>query len=158
MTRTGPGAEPEKAMMPYSALGALYDGLGHHDYAAWGAYLTGLLEKQGVTAGCRVIDAACGTGGIAMELAQAGFQVLGMDISAQMLSEAAEKAARAGKPVTFVHQDITAMRVHRPMDAVVCACDGVNYLTDDDALLKFFQSARRSLKKGGVLLFDISTE
>lgn len=158
MGQTGRMTGSDGDETPYSVLGALYDGLGHHNYTAWSAYLMGLLRAAGVEPGSRVVDCACGTGGITLELARAGYRMTGVDLSAAMLSEAAGKAARAGCAVPFVRQDITNLRVHRPMDAALCVCDGVNYLTDDDALQGFLASARRGLRAGGVLLFDISTD
>jgi SAM-dependent methyltransferase len=143
---------------PYDALGIIYDALGHHDYAAWGAYLAGLLGDAGIKGGGRLIDAACGTGGIALELHKAGYAVLGIDISQRMLTAAASKAAKAGAAITFVRQDIRAMRVHRPVDGIVCACDAVNYLLADEDLGRFLRSARRGLRKGGLLLLDVSSE
>jgi SAM-dependent methyltransferase len=143
---------------PYDALGIIYDALGHHDYEAWGCYLVGLLRDLGVRPGGRLIDAACGTGGITLELARAGYSVLGVDISQRMLTEAAAKAARAGAPITFVRQDIRKLRVHRPVDGIVCVCDAVNYLLTAEDLAGFLKSARRSLPKGGALLFDVSSE
>jgi ubiquinone/menaquinone biosynthesis C-methylase UbiE len=143
---------------PYDALGIIYDALGHHDSARWGSYLAELLKDMGVPPGGRVIDAACGTGGIALELHKAGYSVLGIDRSQRMLTEAAAKAMKAGAGITFVRQDIRAMRVHRPSDGIVCACDAVNYLLTDEDLGKFLKGARRGLKRGGALLFDVSSE
>jgi SAM-dependent methyltransferase len=143
---------------PYEALGIIYDALGHHDYVAWGGYLAELLKDLGVMPGSRLIDAACGTGGITLELYKAGYAVLGMDVSQQMLTAAAAKAAKAGAAITFVHQDIRSMRVHRPIDGIICSCDGVNYLLSKADLLSFLRNARKSLKKGGILLFDVSSE
>ncbi len=142
----------------YSALAVVYDRLGHHDYKAWGEYLTSLLYDLGAPPGSRLIDAACGTGGISLELYKTGYSVLGIDISQQMLTEAAAKAAKAGAAITFVRQDIRAMRVHRPVDGILCACDAANYLLEPDDLRQFLCSARKSLKKGGALLFDVSSE
>jgi SAM-dependent methyltransferase len=143
--------------LPYAALSAVYDKLGHHDATAWSGYLLGFLKELGILPGGRLIDAACGTGGISVLLAKAGYAVTGMDISPQMLSQAAEKASRMGTAVTFVCQDIRAMKVHRPADGILCCCDGVNYLLTDDDFLNFLRSAHRGLKKGGALLFDISS-
>lgn len=143
--------------LPYGALSDVYDKLGHHDQGLWSGYVLARLKDLGCTPGGRIIDAACGTGGITVRLAKAGYQVTGIDISQQMLSRAAERAGREGAAVTFVCQDIRGMKTHRPVDAVVCCCDGVNYLLTEDDALGFFRSARRSLKKGGALCFDIST-
>jgi SAM-dependent methyltransferase len=146
------------ASRPYDALGIIYDALGHHDSAAWGAYVVSLLGDAGIKPGGRLVDAACGTGGIALELFRAGYAVLGVDISERMLTAASQKAAEAGAAVTFVRQDIRALRVHAPVDGILCACDAVNYLPEDADLASFLLSARRSLRKGGALLFDISSE
>jgi cyclopropane fatty-acyl-phospholipid synthase-like methyltransferase len=148
----------DSGSLPYDALGIIYDALGHHDYTAWGAYLAGLLKDKGVKPGGKLIDAACGTGGITLELAKAGYSVLGMDISQQMLTAAAAKSTKAGALITFVRQDIRAMRVHRPVDGIICSCDGVNYLLTTQDLTSFLTNARKSLSAGGVLLFDISSE
>ena len=54
-------------------------------------------------------------------------------------------------------QDVmTKLALPRPVDAVTCACDGVNYLLNDRDVLEFFKSAFAALKPGGVLAFDIS--
>ena len=104
------------------------------------------------------MDAACGTGTISLLLHQAGYRVTALDRSQAMLSVAGEKFRAAGAPIALVEQDMRAIALHKKCEAIVCACDGVNYLlTDNDASL-FFQSAHENLKEGGLLLFDISTE
>ena len=80
-----------------------------------------------------------------------------MDLSEEMLRAAQDKARRAGEPVRFIRQDMRALELHRPVDAVISICDGVNYLLTDADLDAFFASAARNLRPGGVLAFDIST-
>ena len=93
-----------------------------------------------------------------MRLAKAGFSVVGSDVSEDMLMEARANALQAGlRMLPFVCQDMTALSVHRPVDAVVCACDGVNYLTEPGEAEAFFHSAAGCLKSGGLLLFDVSS-
>ncbi|MDD4797742.1 MAG: class I SAM-dependent methyltransferase [Eubacteriales bacterium] len=141
----------------YDILVEFYDDISGHDPQQWAAYLAGLLRKCGVQPGSRVADVACGTGSVTMELCKAGYDMTGMDISLPMLTRAADKAARQGLPITYVRSDMTQLRLHNNMQAVVCACDGVNYVLCDEGLLAFFRSCRRGLKPGGVLLFDISS-
>ena len=72
--------------------------------------------------------------------------------------EARNNALQSGKRfIPFVCQNMTQLSVHRPMDAIVCACDGVNYLTDPEEISAFLKSAYGCLKSGGLLLFDISS-
>ena len=59
--------------------------------------------------------------------------------------------------IPFVRQDMRKLHLHRPMDAILATCDGVNYLLTDEDAGEFFQAARRALRPGGGLFFDLST-
>ena len=50
-----------------------------------------------------------------------------------------------------------ALNLHRPMDAVITTCDGVNYLRSEEDLKSFLRAARRAIRPGGALVFDVST-
>lgn len=141
----------------YNVLADFYDDISGHDPRQWGEYLDTLLRKCGVAPGSRVVDVACGTGGVTMELAKAGYDMTGMDISLPMLTRAADKAAREGMSITYVRSDMTQLRLHHNVQAVLCTCDGVNYVLEEEGLLTFFQNCRKGLQPGGVLLFDISS-
>ena len=155
----------------YERFAQLYDTfMTDVDYEAWAQYLCALYARRGKgiqdsPAGfrtrtkrtLRLFDAACGTGGVTLPLAEQGYAVTGADLSEQMLFLAGEKARRRGLSVPFVRQDLRALCVPRPVDVVNCACDGVNYLTSRAALCAFFRSSHAALKPGGLLLFDVST-
>lgn len=137
---------------------AIYDDfMDDVDYAAWGAYIGKLLDSHGVAPPERVADAACGTGNITLELAHKGYAVTGIDASEYMLAHAGEKALKTGLAIPFIQQNIRELETGKTMGAVVCACDGVNYLTGDKDLSYFFKSAFLCLRSGGVLAFDISS-
>lgn len=141
----------------YGDFALVYDRLMRGvDYEAWAAHYRALLGSSGVKDGALVLETACGTGNLTLLLAK-HYKVLPSDASPEMLSVAAQKAKAAGLDLTFVQQDMQRLSVHRKADAVVCACDGVNYLTSDKALSAFFTSAYEALKPGGVLAFDVST-
>ena len=144
---------------PYTAFAAVYDALMHDvPYDRWAQRLDALLRAAlAAPAGAAVADAACGTGALTVRLAQRGYRMTGADLSADMLRVAQEKARRSGLSIPFVQMDLRALRFHRPMDAIVCACDGVNYLTSRAALTAFFRAAHAALRPGGALLFDVST-
>ena len=57
----------------------------------------------------------------------------------------------------FVQQDMRALNLHKPVDAVLATCDGVNYLLTEEDLLSFFRAAKRAVLPGGALVFDVST-
>ena len=141
----------------YQAFAELYDELMDDvDYESWADYYTRLLSIYGVRNG-KVCECACGTGGLTIPLYRRGFQMTGVDISREMLWEAAQKSRKQGIAMPFVQQDMRALNLHRPMDAVLATCDGVNYLLTEEDLLSFFRAAHRAIKPGGALIFDVST-
>ncbi len=140
-------------MNMYGKFAKLYDDLMRDvDYDAWAAYLRTLLPDCG-----QVVDCACGTGEIALRLRKAGYAVTGIDISREMLSIAQEKARAAGQSIPFACMDMRRLQLHKPVDAIVCACDGVNYLASRADAQTFFAAAYACLRPGGRLLFDISS-
>ena len=144
-------------MAVYEAFADVYDALMDDvDYDAWAEYYLSLIERQGI-APRTLCDCACGTGSLSVRFAERGIRVTGIDISGEMLSRAQQKARRHGVMAMFVEQDMKSLSLPRPVDALVCGCDGVNYLTDDEQVSAFFMSAHRAIKPGGALAFDISS-
>ena len=141
----------------YQAFAELYDELMNDvDYEGWADHYTRLLSIYGVREG-KICECACGTGGLTIPLFRRGFQVTGADVSQEMLWQAAQKSRKQGASIPFVRQDMRALNLHRPMDAVLATCDGVNYLLTEEDLLSFFRAAHRSIRPGGAFIFDIST-
>lgn len=140
-------------MEAYSGFASVYDRLMRDvDYDKWAAYIASFLPKN-----CSVLECACGTGAISVRLKRMGFNITASDISLEMLQTAAENARRSGQKLQFLSMDMRHIEFHKRVDAIVCACDGVNYLTDESDLADFLSSANRALKTGGRLLFDVST-
>lgn len=142
-------------MKAYSGFAGVYDLLmDDFDYPAWADYYMQLIKAAQPR---QICDCACGTGSMSIEFARRGLRVTGADISREMLENAAEKARAAGVMVQYVCQDMCQLQLPKPVDALVCACDGVNYLTSDRRVEAFFAAAHRALRTGGVLAFDISS-
>ena len=139
---------------PYSAFAAGYDRMmGDVDYDGWANYIDGFLRENRART---VLECACGTGSLTVRLAKMGYAMTGSDLSEDMLMVARQKALAAGlRQLPFVRQDMRRIALHRPVDAVVSACDGVNYLLDGPE--DFFRSAAGALITGGLLLFDVSS-
>ena len=141
----------------YQAFAELYDELMDDvDYESWADYYTRLLSVYGIHSG-KICECACGTGGLTLPLQRRGFQMTGVDLSREMLWQAAQKARKNGMNIPFVQQDMRTLNLHKPMDAVLATCDGVNYLPTEEDLLSFFRAARRSIRPGGALIYDVST-
>jgi len=127
------------------------------DYNGWSDYLAALLKQHGVAPGEAILDAACGTGELTIRLRKAGYAVTGLDRSERMLEIAQQKARKAGLHIPLIMQDMRSIRLHKPVSAITCACDGVNYLLTDEDLSAFFAVSNKALSKNGMLLFDISS-
>ena len=141
----------------YQAFAELYDELMNDvDYEGWADHYARLLSIYGVREG-KICECACGTGGLTIPLFRRGFQVTGADVSQEMLWQAAQKSRKQGASIPFVRQDMRALNLHRPVDAVLATCDGVNYLLTEEDLLSFFRAAHRSVRPGGAFVFDVST-
>ena len=142
--------------MQYGEFAKVYDALmSDVDYDAWARYVLGMLPQ-----GASVLECACGTGEITRRIAAAGHDVIAADSSADMLRVAAEKLRALGavsRRVRFVNMDMRNIELHKPVDGIIACCDGVNYLLSKDDAIRFFTSAHKALKSGGVLLFDVSS-
>ena len=110
----------------YTGFAEIYDDLMTDvNYEAWADFYCKMMAGFGIRSG-KLAECACGTGGMTLPLFKHGFHVTGVDLSQDMLWRAAQKARAAGMAIPFVKQDMRQLRLHRPMDAVLATCDGVN--------------------------------
>ena len=145
-------------MEAYEALARAYDQLiTPQEREQWLRDVPRRLAEAGVTPPMRVLDLACGTGQLALCLAQAGYRVMGVDLSPQMLDQAAKNAQRQGVFLPLVQQDMRRLDLHHEVEAVLCACDGLNYMTTPEDLRQALGSVCRVLRPGGLFPFDVST-
>lgn len=143
----------------YSVLAPIYDALmADVDYAGYVEFFEKSTAEFSPDAPKRVIDLGCGTGSVAVLLAQNGFEVCGIDISCDMLSAAQKKASERGARVLFAEQDMCALSLGGGWGAAICALDGMNYLPDADALCKCFSAVAGELCDGGLFVFDMNTK
>lgn len=144
----------------YETLAGVYDEFMQEIPAsAWADYAQALWHRFGLRPHL-VLDLACGTGSLAIELTRRGYDLTALDASAEMLTAAREKAEQAGlsEKILFLMQDMTAFELYGTVDSIVCTCDSLNYLPDEEALFKVFQLAENYLDQGGLFLFDLNTE
>lgn len=144
-------------MSEYAALAGAYDGLTTDiPYSEILDFLEAVLHRA-KKAPKSVLDLACGTGSMSVLLAERGYNVLGADISVDMLTVAAQKAANMSQPPYFIHQSMQRLRLPQPVDMVVCLLDSLNYLTDPRDCRETIRRVFGSLNAGGVFFFDINT-
>ena len=102
----------------------------------------------------RVLDIACGTGPHLMRLAQRGYAMTGLDLSAKNIEFLRQRLAAKGYRGECIIGDMTDFRLARPVDAAICMQDSQGHLLTNESLLAHFRSVARSLRKGGLYVFD----
>lgn len=144
-------------MGAYHALAQSYDRLTSDvDYNATVDFYYEILRKEGLKPKTAV-DLACGTGSVAILLAQKGLRVTAVDMSAEMLSEAAQKAMELENPPFFVNQRLEQLRLPRGVDLAVCALDSLDYITNPEDCAEAIRRVYRVLNPGGIFIFDVNT-
>lgn len=141
----------------YAAFAEFYDQLtADVDYAAWADYYISLFSHGGAVPKT-LLDLACGSGSLSLELAARGMEVIGVDGSEDMLSLAQEKALASGFSPLFLHQDMRALDLYGTVDGAICALDSLNHVLDTASLAAVFQRLFLFIEPGGLLLFDVNT-
>jgi SAM-dependent methyltransferase len=113
-----------------------------------------LFAERGVSPPAAVMDAGCGTGRYAIELARQGFEVTGVDRSAELVAAALQRARAARTAVRFVVMDLGGWRSAARFDAALCR--GVlNDLLTDAERRSALAALAASLRSGGVLVVDV---
>lgn len=145
-----------KYLKSYSAIGGVFEYLNSDcDYLKWSQYLIKTLKSLHV--GHEGVDIGCGNGYFTRALYKAGYSVKGMDISPEMLSTAIELARKEGVGSEFLTGDITKLHLCGKVDFITAVNDCINYVPQSK-LRSTFKGVFSNLKKGGVFLFDISSE
>ncbi len=137
---------------------AYYDRLNSEcDYEAIADYYEQVFQRFQVQPEL-VLDLGCGSGNITLPMAQRGYDMIGLDISQEMLQLAMEKAAAAGRQdILFLDQDMTDFELYGTVDAAICALDGLNYLTDKRQLMWCLRLTSFYMNPQGLFIFDVNT-
>ena len=144
-------------MDAYHALAVSYDRLTNDvDYKATVDFYMHLLQLEGLKPRTAV-DLACGTGSVALILAEMGMQVIGVDLSEEMLTVATQKAMDAENPPMFVCQALQELRLPKAVDLAVCALDSLDYITEPEDCRQAIKRIYKVLNPGGCFIFDVNT-
>ena len=144
-------------MGAYEMLAGCYDRLTNDvDYEAIAAFYRTLLGREGVRPRTAV-DLACGTGSVTAILAREGLRVIGVDMSGEMLTQAAAKTAGLDPAPIFVRQKLQNLTLPRGVDLAVCALDSLDYITEPKDCAQAIRRVYRALNPGGMFIFDVNT-
>lgn len=149
-------------MSGYGVFSKYYDLLTQNiSYQQRAVYFDTLIKQNMQGAGL-VADLACGTGSFSFELAGLGYDVIGVELSEDMLSVAMQKKGEHPElPFTnplFIRQDLTELELYDNVDVALCVLDSINHITDPAAVTALFARAGEYVRSGGLFLFDVNTE
>jgi SAM-dependent methyltransferase len=106
--------------------------------------------------GARVLDLACGSGRHSLELRRRGFEVVGADISPELLEIARRDAEEQGLEAEFVEADLRELDLAAEFDVVLSLNDGaIGYFETDEENLRSFEVISRALRPGGQHLMQL---
>ena len=144
-------------MDAYHELAVSYDRLTNDvDYEATVAFYNEILKREGLNPRT-CVDLACGTGSVTAILAQRGLEVLGVDLSEEMLTVAQQKAMELENAPRFVCQSLQELWLPRGVDMAVCALDSLDYITDPNDCKEAIRRIYKALNPGGIFIFDVNT-
>ncbi len=141
----------------YEGFANVYDHMMNHiPYEEWFEQIKNYLTEKGITGG-KMCELGCGTGAMTERFAKAGFQMIGIDKSVEMLSIAENKKQEENLDIFYSQQDMESFALTEPVDAIISVCDTVNYLLQEEALINTFHQVKEFLKPQGYFLFDLKT-
>lgn len=143
--------------MSYGFFASVYDRLMQEaDYEARAEQVCRLLNENGASDGI-LLDLACGTGTMTQIYAARGYDVIGVDISPDMLMEAQQKKIASGQDILYLCQDMRALDLYGTVNCAVCSLDGLNHLTKLSDLRAALESVSLFTEAGGIFIFDVNT-
>lgn len=151
-------AQPPDSVAPYSRLARIYDYVMRHvDYVHWADYVESVFERHHLSP-VHLLDLACGTGSLAIELRKRAYDLSGADASAAMLAVAADKIRAAGYEIPLYHRDFLNLEGLPRFDTVLCLYDSLNYLMALEEVHAALRGMHGLVVPGGTLVFDVCTE
>lgn len=138
----------------YTGFAKVYDSfMDNIPYEDWFKNLVSILEEEEIRDGL-ILDLACGTGILTEMMQEAGYDMIGLDFSEEMLDE----ARRKGSPgILYLNQDMREFELYGTVRAIYCLCDGMNYLTSKEDVLEVLKLANNYLDPHGIFVFDYKT-
>lgn len=136
----------------YNDLAKIYDALVSDENATkqWVDFINAHSNAH------NVLELACGSGEITLALAKEGKKLDACDLSAQMIEQA--KAKDTNNLVNYFVMDLTKWDITKKYDTILCLCDSLNYVIDEEKVQAFFKDAYNTLEANGTLIFDIHSE
>lgn len=139
----------------YSAIARVYDKLNRDiDYKKWADFFEECFERFSELKPQIILDLACGTGRMTRELSARGYDMIGVDGSADMLGEA---YSGGGEGILYLMQDMRELELYGTVGATVCCLDSLNYLIEEKDLYKTLALVHNYSDPDALFIFDVNT-
>lgn len=144
-------------MKSYTGFASVYDlFMDNIPYDKWSSYVLDLLKEYNINDGI-ILDLGCGTGNITEPLAKAGYDMIGIDNSDEMLNIALDKKYENDLDILYLNQDMRSFELYGTVRAIVSICDSINYITSTEDLIEVFKLVNNYLDPEGIFIFDLNT-
>lgn len=144
-------------MEVYESFARVYDELMDEvPYEEWADFIRQKLGEYAIREGL-MLELGCGTGKMMELMGDAGFDMIGVDSSVEMLQIAQEKSQEGNKDFLYLWQDMREFELYGTVRAVISICDSINYITNPEELTQVFRLVNNYLDPGGFFIFDLNT-
>ncbi len=141
----------------YGEFAGVYEALMDNvPYDIWFDRIRELLDQDGIRDGI-VAELGCGTGSMTRRLASAGYDMIGIDASPDMLEQAREYSGEDPEGILYLMQDMRSFELYGTVRSVVCCCDSINYITEPEEVGEVFRLVNNYLDPRGLLVMDFHT-
>lgn len=144
--------------MMYTVLASFYDKLNASvDYDGMYRMIRRVFEENGVPSGAMLLDLACGTGALTWRFAEAGFDMIAVDLSEDMLMTARDTTDERELYPLYLCQDMRSLDLYGTVDGGYCCLNSINYLESEKDLETVFSRLKHFVAPGGIFVFDVNT-
>lgn len=145
-------------MEAYTDFAEVYDVfMDETPYEKWRDTVVRVLQQYHITDEL-VLELGCGTGTMTELLAEAGYDMIGIDNAQEMLNRAIIKRDRSGHSILYLCQDMREFELYGTVRAVVSLCDSINYILEPEELRRVFELVNNYLDPSGIFFFDFNTD
>lgn len=142
-------------MEAYTSFAQVYDMfMDNVPYDEWGEYISNVFKENGIKEGV-IVDLGCGTGKLSRYMAKKGYDMIGIDMSMDMLEIAMDNEE---ENILYLMQDMRELELFDKADGIFCACDSLNYIIEECDLLRVFENVGEYLNPDGIFVFDMNTQ
>ena len=144
--------------MAYEVFAGVYDACNEDaDYDALAAHLIAQLCDCGIRDGL-IADLGCGTGDLTLRLAKAGYEMIAVDRSEEMLCVLQEKMAEQETGgILLLQQDLCELDLYGTVRAAVSTFDTFNHIGPFPRFCQALARCALFVEPGGMFLFDLNT-